>query len=295
MSFAGFLALAVIVFAVWLVKGLAQAMRDRIAERVVAWAIPDGQALTYRLAVAIGRLAEVVKPRRRRVTFRYWASQESDLPFGDESTGEWRYEAHESPAVEEAGGFALGLCRRLKRKVLPWLHARQLDYSARFVLLGAHAEEEWSRPSELLAELEADLREEQPVGGPLRMSMPVLVQAFRLRGHVAVEALLFPILLAVALLRSTRAVALVEARVYGHRYPRAGVRTMIRTSATWRVLEGSASVAEAAERAGVPRSAVRRWVAMAHRDARRFHGDIPLERREVARLADPELSARRAR
>lgn len=54
----------VAVVLLWLLAGVATAVRDRIAERIAEWLLPSDQPLTYRLAALLAWVAQVVAPRR---------------------------------------------------------------------------------------------------------------------------------------------------------------------------------------------------------------------------------------
>lgn len=49
----------------WLAFGVLGAIRDRLAERIATWLLPESQAVTFRVAFAIAALAGRLAPRRR--------------------------------------------------------------------------------------------------------------------------------------------------------------------------------------------------------------------------------------
>jgi hypothetical protein len=112
------------VFTLALLGFFGHAILKRLSERIAGWILPEDQALSFRLAWILVRLAERLAPTSRHI---------------------WR-------GLTSSGG----------------------DYSVR--------EFRWQAPEEARADLEAALREKERIVAPVRLVLPLVVSAARLRG-----------------------------------------------------------------------------------------------------------------
>ena len=277
------LGLAAAIIAAWFVMGLAAALRERLTARIAFWLLPDDQPITYRLAIGVAWLAAAIAPKcQRRPMIRLSQSLTMNIGHAGETLG---YGSGLSCVGPFPITWSKNLIVRIQENVLPFLESRGVDYAATFRVLGPLEKSLWSRPEELLAELEADLRYATPVNQPLSMSLPVFAESIQLRVQCCGIALLAVVLATIALGRSTRPVALIEAHVYELRYPPAGVPAYVRSAAAIAVLTGQLSVANAAKHWRVGQHTIRCWVRTANRDAGRTQPEVPAGRFQAAEVA----------
>lgn len=163
-------AVTTMAFLMWFCIGLIDGLRKRAAERFAQWALPAGQAITFRLAILIARLARWIAPYREELVVSY-------IVFTDLNVG-FLYE------YKGRGEISRVLVMKSQiRSRLTWIRNDSAVGIAvtkprlRFV--------PWTAPDAAIAELEQDLVAERRVVQPVRLVLPLLGQAilFRLTGN----------------------------------------------------------------------------------------------------------------
>jgi hypothetical protein len=180
------LLLALVGFGAWLAVGVLDSVRKQLGERLARWLLPPGQAVTFRIAYAIARLAAAITPAQYIAVI----SRAADDPYHDGVT--FRFDCPMLPDPPFYSGTFEDGEPWVELPVLPdGTRIRYFDLEMRDGLswprLRCHP---WEKPKEAIAELDADLAATTPIAQPVHLVLPLIREAIAIQWQNGRAALL---------------------------------------------------------------------------------------------------------